>query len=210
MFSNFFLGMQQDLKLVLLPPVICAVFRLIFILAYRPKKSPRGMAKVADMFSICFLVGAWISMHMHISFLSSPYPCRARSSPHTLRQGYRAHTTASHLCSSAVYGLHCQDDFFTRIFMIHSTRSFGWGEMRTSGTLRIFSFIRIMERGCCWAICPILHSAMRREMRCSRCRLLPIRSLRAGRGSMPLIHLCSSVRCSSFTGCATAVHCAIG
>ena len=42
MFSNFFLGMQQDLKLLLLPPVICAVFRLIFILAYRPKKSPRG------------------------------------------------------------------------------------------------------------------------------------------------------------------------
>lgn len=35
MFSDFFLGMQQDLKIFLLPPVICAVFRLIFILVDR-------------------------------------------------------------------------------------------------------------------------------------------------------------------------------
>ena len=41
MFSSFVLGMQQDVKIFLLPPLLCAVFRLIFIMVYRPKKSPR-------------------------------------------------------------------------------------------------------------------------------------------------------------------------
>ena len=62
MFSNFFLGMQQDLKLVLLPPVICAVFRLIFILAYRPKKSPRGEWR---KWLTCFRYAFWWGMDIN-------------------------------------------------------------------------------------------------------------------------------------------------
>ena len=42
MFSTFFTGLQQDLKLVLVAPIFCALFRLAFILVYRPRKSPRG------------------------------------------------------------------------------------------------------------------------------------------------------------------------
>ena len=42
MFSTFFAGLQQDLKLVLVAPIFCALFRLAFILVYRPRKSPRG------------------------------------------------------------------------------------------------------------------------------------------------------------------------
>ena len=59
MFSDFFLGMQQDLKLFLLPPVICAVFRLIFILVYRPKKTPRGEWR---KWLTCFRYGFWWGM----------------------------------------------------------------------------------------------------------------------------------------------------
>ena len=62
MFSDFFLGMQQDLKLFLLPPVICAVFRLIFILVYRPKKTPRGEWK---KWLTCFQYGFWWGMDVN-------------------------------------------------------------------------------------------------------------------------------------------------
>ena len=34
--------MQQDLKLALMAPILCAVFRLIFIEVYGPKKTPFG------------------------------------------------------------------------------------------------------------------------------------------------------------------------
>ena len=59
MFSDFFLGAQQDLKIALLPPMICAVFRLIFILTYRAKKSPRGEWR--KWFG-CFNYGFWWGM----------------------------------------------------------------------------------------------------------------------------------------------------
>lgn len=59
MFSDFFLGMQQDLKIFLLPPLICAVFRLIFILVYRPKKSPCG---AWGKWISCFRYGFWWGM----------------------------------------------------------------------------------------------------------------------------------------------------
>ena len=59
MFGDFFLGAQQDLKIALLPPAICAVFRLIFILTYRAKKSPRGEWR--KWFG-CFNYGFWWGM----------------------------------------------------------------------------------------------------------------------------------------------------
>ena len=59
MFSDFFLGMQQDLKIFLLPPFLCAVFRLIFILVYRPKKSPRGEWR---KWLTCFRYAFWWGM----------------------------------------------------------------------------------------------------------------------------------------------------
>jgi len=59
MFSDFFLGAQQDLKIALLPPMICAVFRLIFILTYRAKKSPRGEWR---KWLGCFNYGFWWGM----------------------------------------------------------------------------------------------------------------------------------------------------
>lgn len=34
MFSLFFAGVQQDFKLAIWPPILCALFRLAFILIY--------------------------------------------------------------------------------------------------------------------------------------------------------------------------------
>ncbi len=31
MFSHFFMGIQQDIKLAILAPIMCAVFRYVFI-----------------------------------------------------------------------------------------------------------------------------------------------------------------------------------
>ena len=42
MFSLFFAGIQQDFKLAIWPPILCALFRLAFILIYREKKTPIG------------------------------------------------------------------------------------------------------------------------------------------------------------------------
>lgn len=42
MFSLYFAGVQQDFKIAILPPILCALFRLAFILIYRAKKTPFG------------------------------------------------------------------------------------------------------------------------------------------------------------------------
>ena len=42
MFSSFFEGTQQDWKIMIVAPVICAVFRLAFIWVYAPDKGFNG------------------------------------------------------------------------------------------------------------------------------------------------------------------------
>ena len=58
----FFHGVQQDLKLALLPPIVCALFRLAFILVYRPKKNFYGEAK---KWYLCFNYGFWWGMDIN-------------------------------------------------------------------------------------------------------------------------------------------------
>ena len=59
MVSVFFAGVQQDLKLVLFAPIMCALFRLAFILIYGTEKSPAGhWLKWAE----CFRYGFWWGM----------------------------------------------------------------------------------------------------------------------------------------------------
>lgn len=62
MFSSFFAGLQQDLKLVLVAPWVCALFRLAFILVYRPKKSPAGEWR---KWFHCFRYAFWWGMDFH-------------------------------------------------------------------------------------------------------------------------------------------------
>ncbi len=59
MFSVFFAGLQQDLKLALLAPLLCAIFRLIFIEVYGPQKTPRGAWR---KWYHCFRYGFWWGM----------------------------------------------------------------------------------------------------------------------------------------------------
>ena len=59
MFSLFWAGMQQDIKLLLLAPAVCALFRLVFILVYGPKKSPFGEWR---KWFTCFRYAFWWGM----------------------------------------------------------------------------------------------------------------------------------------------------
>ena len=62
MFSLIFDGLQQDLRLALLPPAVCALFRLAFILIYRPKKTPSGEW---GKWYHCFRYGFWWGMDIN-------------------------------------------------------------------------------------------------------------------------------------------------
>ena len=55
----FFHGIQQDVKIFLLPPILCAIFRAIFILWYWPHESYTG--KGAAIYH-CFRYGFWWGM----------------------------------------------------------------------------------------------------------------------------------------------------
>lgn len=59
MFAQFFLSMQQDIKLFLIFPIICAVFRAIFIKVYSPYDSLKGRWNVVWH---CFRYGFWWGM----------------------------------------------------------------------------------------------------------------------------------------------------
>ena len=59
MFSQFFLGIQQDFKIFLFAPVLCALFRGIFICYFRPFRSFAGRGR--QLFQ-CFRYGFWWGM----------------------------------------------------------------------------------------------------------------------------------------------------
>lgn len=59
MFELFFLDIQQDFKLFLFTPVLCAIFRAIFIYTYNPHKSLAGHWKQVYH---CFRYGFWWGM----------------------------------------------------------------------------------------------------------------------------------------------------
>ena len=61
MFSSYFLGMQQDMKIMLLPPVICALFRAIFIYVYTPPVR-RCELMWKEKALACFRYGFWWGM----------------------------------------------------------------------------------------------------------------------------------------------------
>lgn len=65
MFSLFFDGIQRDLQIAILPPVLCALFRLLFIEIYRAKKSPLGEWR---KWYHCFRYGFWWGMDLNAYF----------------------------------------------------------------------------------------------------------------------------------------------
>ena len=59
MFQTFFLSMQQDVKLFLFFPVLCAIFRTIFIKVYNPYDSLSGKGRIIWH---CYRYGFWWGM----------------------------------------------------------------------------------------------------------------------------------------------------
>lgn len=59
LFSLFYASLQQNAKLFLFFPILCAVFRLIFIMVYNPYRSLKGKGKVLWH---CFRYGFWWGM----------------------------------------------------------------------------------------------------------------------------------------------------
>ena len=56
MFSMFFQGTQQDWKLMVVAPIVCAIFRLAFIWVYAPDK---GFKNCKEKWYECFRYGFW-------------------------------------------------------------------------------------------------------------------------------------------------------
>lgn len=63
MFSSFFEGTQQDWKIMIVAPIICAVFRLAFMSMHRIRDL---MAAGRNGMNVFVMVsgGAWITMPM--------------------------------------------------------------------------------------------------------------------------------------------------
>lgn len=59
MFSAFFTGSQQDWKLMVVAPLLCALFRWIFIRVYGPKED---FASHKEKWLACFRYGFWWGM----------------------------------------------------------------------------------------------------------------------------------------------------
>lgn len=64
-FENYFLGMQQDFKLALLPPILAALFRLIFLYVYAPEKNLAYIKKNFAKLKTCFNYGFFWGMDFH-------------------------------------------------------------------------------------------------------------------------------------------------
>ena len=67
MFSAFFTGSQQDWKLMVVAPLLCALFRWIFIRVYGPKED---FASHKEKWLACFRYGFWWGMDYNAYVLS--------------------------------------------------------------------------------------------------------------------------------------------
>lgn len=115
MFSVFFAGVQQDLKLLLYAPILAAVFRLVFIEVYGAEKSPVGHAR---KWWECFRYGFWWGMDWHAYvFLVSMVLV---SLPGVFFPSYHAVGDTVRLVGGLLYGLVLYTAFVGRmIFYYH-------------------------------------------------------------------------------------------
>lgn len=174
MFSDFFLGMQQDFKIFLLPPLICAVFRLIFILVYRPKKSPRG---AWGKWISCFRYGFWWGMDFNAyAFL---IPLVFVSVPAAFLPAYFAVGDAVRLSLLLIYAAVLYTAFIGKmIFYAHFHDTFNqtlW--LGKNADKRNFADIFFHQNHGVWLLLgylPYLALCCAREMLCFPCRPCPI------------------------------------
>ena len=62
MFVHFFLSVQQDIKLWIFFPILCAVFRAMFIAVHKPYSSLTGKKRALRE---CFRFGFWWGMDLN-------------------------------------------------------------------------------------------------------------------------------------------------
>ena len=115
MFSLFFAGLQQDLKLFLFAPILSALFRLVFIEVYGTEKSPFGHGR---KWRECFRFGFWWGMDWHAYvFLVSMVLV---SLPSAFLPAYFAVADTVRLAGIVLYGLVLYTAFVGRmIFYYH-------------------------------------------------------------------------------------------
>ena len=61
MFTSFYYGLQQDIKLFFIPPVLCALFRFVFIVFYGQYPFSTAMSQWKKFYH-CFRYGFWWGM----------------------------------------------------------------------------------------------------------------------------------------------------
>lgn len=98
MFEQFFLSMQQDIKLFLFFPIVCAVFRAIFIQVYCPYHSLKGRWNVVWH---CFRYGFWWGMDFNAYVFL--LPLIFVSLPGLFFDGYFALGNSVRLAAAMVY-----------------------------------------------------------------------------------------------------------
>lgn len=69
MFENFYIGSQQDLKLIIIPAIICTLLRIVFIKIYGDKSIPEYDKNTKHHYGSDFF-GDWISMPMYTLYHS--------------------------------------------------------------------------------------------------------------------------------------------
>lgn len=147
MFSMFFAGVQQDFKLAVLPPILCALFRLAFILIYRDKKTPSGEW---GKWLTCFRYGFWWGMDFNAYVYL--YSMVLVSIPGAFFASYYTIGDTVRQAGLLVYAVVLYTAFIGRlIFYYHSTISTitcsCWDAMPTRRTSQISSSIRITAPG---------------------------------------------------------------
>lgn len=100
MFSEFYASLQQDAKLFLFFPVLCAVFRAIFIRTYCPYKSLEGKGPVVWH---CFRYGFWWGMDFNAYVFL--IPLAVLSLPGAFFPAWRAMGDSLRLAGGLLYSL---------------------------------------------------------------------------------------------------------
>ena len=150
MFSQFFASLQQDAKLFLFFPILCALFRAIFIKVYSPYPNFAGKGKILWH---TFRYGFWWGMDFNAYvFLISLVLV---SLPGAFFPAYFALGNTLRLVGGLLYALVLYLAFMGKMLYYSHFHDIYNQTMRKSTTSLIFSSIRTMVLGSFLALCPI-------------------------------------------------------
>lgn len=150
MFIHYFLSVQQDIKLFIFFPILCAVFRAIFIKVYCPYDNLNGRWPVVWH---CFRYGFWWGMDFNAyAFL---LPMVLISLPGAFLDSYYAvgdtiRLTAGMIYATVLYAAFAGKMIFYSHFHDIYNHILRLGKKPKNIILSISSSIRIMAHISCW------------------------------------------------------------